>query len=225
MSAASGDHDTDPHDAAPDHQPRGLLVVLAGPSGVGKGTVHAELRRRLPDAVLSVSATTRPPRDGEIDGVHYHFVTPAAFDAMITDGALLEWAEYAGNRYGTLAGPVAEQVASGRVVLLDIEVQGAGQVRTVAPDALLVFLLPPSLGELERRLRQRGTEDDNGVAQRMEVAREELSHADRFDVRVVNDDLDACVAEVLAAVAAYRGGGEHEGDDHDGDIDADEEDA
>jgi guanylate kinase len=184
--------------------PPGLLVVVAGPSGVGKGTVHAELRRRLPDAVLSVSATTRPPRPGEVDGVDYAFVDRPTFEAMAAAGELLEWAEYAGNLYGTPRGPAAAAIARGEVVLLDIEVQGALQVKGADPDALLVFLLPPNFAELERRLRGRGTEDEATVARRLEVAREEIAGADAFDLQVVNDRLDDCVDEVLAAIAVAR---------------------
>jgi guanylate kinase len=182
----------------------GLLVVVAGPSGVGKGTVHAALRRRLPDAELSVSVTTRPPRPGETDGVDYRFVDTTAFQRMIDAGELLEWAEYAGNLYGTPRAPAAAAVARGAVVLLDIEVQGALQVKRADPDALLVFLHPPSLAELERRLRGRGTEDDAAVARRLEVAREEIAGAHAFDLEVVNDRLDDCVAEVLTAIDVAR---------------------
>lgn len=182
----------------------GLLVVIAGPSGVGKGTVHALVRAALPDSVLSVSATTRAPRAGEREGVDYHFVTPEGFQDLIDRGALLEWAEYAGHRYGTPAGPVAAAVRDGRVVVLDIELQGALQVKEHDPDALLVFLKPPSFAELERRLRQRGTEEEAGLQRRLARAREELAEADRFDVQVINDDLDACVREVLAVIEKAR---------------------
>lgn len=182
----------------------GLLVVVAGPSGVGKGTVHAELRRRLPDAVLSVSATTRPPRPGERDGVDYHFVDPPTFRRMVDDGELLEWAEYAGNLYGTPRDPAAAAVARGDVVLLDIEVKGALQVKAADPDALLVFLQPPSMAELERRLRGRGTDGKDSIEERLAVAREEIAGADVFDLQVVNDRLEDCVEEVLAAIEAAR---------------------
>ncbi len=182
----------------------GLLVVVAGPSGVGKGTVHARVRAELPDACLSVSVTTRPARPHEREGVDYHFVDRATFQGMVDRGELLEWAEFAGHLYGTPREPVAAAVAAGQVVVLDIEVQGAIQIRERVPDALLVFLVPPDLAELERRLRSRGTEDDGAVARRLERAREELSHGDVFDVVVVNDDLDRCVAEVLAAIEAAR---------------------
>jgi guanylate kinase len=182
----------------------GLLVVVAGPSGVGKGTVHAALRRRLPDAELSVSVTTRSPRPGEAEGVDYRFVDTTTFQRMIDAGELLEWAEYAGNLYGTPRAPAAAAVARGAVVLLDIEVQGALQVKRADPDALLVFLHPPSVEELERRLRGRGTEDDAAVARRLEVAREEIAGAPAFDLEVVNDRLDDCVAEVLTAIDVAR---------------------
>lgn len=183
---------------------RGLLAVIAGPSGVGKGTVHARVRAALPDSVLSVSATTRAPRPDEQDGVHYHFVDRPRFEQLRDGGELLEWAEYAGNLYGTPAGPAHEAVARGAVVVLDIELQGALQIKEHDPAALLVFLVPPSFEELERRLRGRGTEDDDAVARRLERARVELEAAEMFDVRVVNDDLDRCVDEVLAQIERAR---------------------
>ena len=183
---------------------RGLLVVIAGPSGVGKGTVHARVRALLPDAELSVSATTRAPRPGEEAGVDYQYVTRERFQELIDSHTLLEWAEYAGNRYGTPSEPVAAAVAAGHVVVLDIELQGALQVKAQDPSALLVFLVPPSFEELERRLRARGTEEPAALQRRLARAREELAHADRFDVQVVNDDLDRCVAEVLAIVEQAR---------------------
>jgi guanylate kinase len=184
--------------------PRGLLAVIAGPSGVGKGTVHARARAALPEAVLSVSVTTRAPRHGEVDGEDYHFVSPERFQELIDQNQLLEWAEYAGQRYGTPRGPVEEAVAAGRIVVLDIELQGALQVKEHDPAALLVFLVPPSFEELERRLRARGTEAEAVLQRRLARAREELSAAHRFDVVVVNDDLDRCVDEVLAAIERAR---------------------
>jgi guanylate kinase len=197
---------TPPRAALPAEEGRapGLLVVIAGPSGVGKGTVHRHVRAALDDAVLSVSVTTRPPRLGERDGVDYHFVDPDRFEAMAANGDLLEWARYADNLYGTPLAPVAAAVADGAVVVLDIEVQGAVQVKQRVPEALLVFLLPPSFAELEARLRGRGTEDDATIARRLDAARQEVASSEVFDVRVVNDDLDACVAEVLAHIAAAR---------------------
>jgi guanylate kinase len=184
----------------------GLVVVLAGPSGVGKGAVHAGLQRVVPGLVPSVSATTRRPRPGEVDGVAYRFVDDAAFDRMVDAGELLEWAAYSGHRYGTPRGPVAEGVAAGAAVLLEIEVQGALQVRAADPSALMVLLVPPTLAELERRLRSRGTETEEALARRLAVAEVELDHADRFDHVVVNDDLDAAVAAVAAHISAARGG-------------------
>ena len=182
----------------------GLLVVIAGPSGVGKGTVHARVRERLEDSVLSVSVTTRPPRPGEREGVDYRFVSRDDFSRLVREGELLEWATYAGNEYGTPRAPVQEAIARGEVVVLDIEVQGALQVKAHDPDALLVFLVPPSFDELERRLRNRGTEDEASLARRLARARDELATAEAFDVQVVNDDLETCVDEVLGLVRAAR---------------------
>jgi guanylate kinase len=185
-------------------QQRGLLVVIAGPSGVGKGTVHTRVREALPDSTLSISATTREPRPGEVEGVHYRFVDREGFDQLVGNNELYEWAEYAGHSYGTPRRPAREAVARGQVVVLDIELQGALQIKEQDPDALLVFLVPPSFEELERRLRGRGTEDDGAVNRRLERAKEELAEGDRFDVQVVNDDLDRCVAEVLAIIEKAR---------------------
>lgn len=182
----------------------GLVVVVAGPSGVGKGSVHRGVRAALPDSALSVSVTTRAPRPGEVDGVDYRFVDRATFEDLARRGELLEWAEYAGNLYGTPRDAVLEAVAQGRVVVLDIEVQGAVQTKHKLPDALLVFLVPPSFAELEARLRGRGTEDDATVQRRLETAREEMAQQDAFDVVVVNDDLDRCIAQVLELIEDAR---------------------
>lgn len=182
----------------------GLLVVIAGPSGVGKGTVWARVMEQLPDARFSVSATTRSPRPGEREAIDYHFVSGDEFERLIAERALLEWAEYAGNRYGTPLAPVADAVAAGRVVILDIELQGAIQVRERDPEALLILLVPPSMDELERRLRGRGTDAEDGIRQRLRTATRELAQRDRFDCVVVNDDLDRTVDEVLATIAAAR---------------------
>lgn len=185
---------------------RGLVVVVSGPSGVGKGSVHAGLHGLLDGLEVSVSATTRSPRPGERDGVAYHFVDEAAFERMVVTGALLEWAEYAGHRYGTPRGPLEDAVERGRTVLLEIEVQGALQVRSGLPDALLVFLVPPTFEELERRLRDRGTEDEATILDRLEVARREMAAADGFDHVVVNDDLDRCTREVADLIGRARSG-------------------
>lgn len=183
---------------------RGQLVVVSGPSGVGKGTVVGRLIDELPDAVVSTSVTTRPPREGERDGADYRFVDDDTFDRMIERGELLEWAPYADNRYGTPRGPVDEAIEAGRDVLLEIEVKGALQVRDRRPEAVLVFLEPPSREELERRLAGRGTEDAEQRALRLATAREELDAAGSFDHRVVNDDLDACVDEIVSILTSRR---------------------
>lgn len=183
---------------------QGLLVVLTGPSGVGKGTVRQRVLERVPEARISVSVTTRDPRPTEVDGVDYHFVDHERFVELDAAGELLESAEYAGNLYGTPRSWVEREVAKGSVVILEIEVQGALQVRDARPEALLVFLAPPSLDELARRLEGRGTETAEVAARRLEVARHELAQRERFDVVVFNDDLDRCVDEVVAAIESAR---------------------
>jgi guanylate kinase len=163
------------------------LTVLSGPSGVGKGTVVAEVRRRHPDVWLSVSATTRRPRPGEVDGVHYHFVDDAEFDRMIADGELLEWAVvHKAARYGTPKQPVLDKLAEGRPALLEIDLQGARQVRETMPQAHFVFLAPPSWDELVRRLVGRGTETAEERERRLETATLELAAEKEFDVTIVN---------------------------------------
>jgi guanylate kinase len=185
---------------------RGALFVIAGPSGVGKGTVVSEVRRRLHDPpVVSVSATTRPPRPDEIDGVDYYFVDDEGFDRMEREGELLEWAEvFRGHRYGTPAGPVELHRSAGRDVLLEIDVEGARQVREQVPDAVLILLEPPSRAELERRLRSRGTESEADIAERLATADRELAQRDRFDHVVVNDDVEAASSQVAAIIEASR---------------------
>lgn len=174
-------------DARPRHAP---IIVVAGPSGVGKGTVIAWAREHLPNAWLSVSGTTRAPRPGEADGVNYHFMTAEAFDALARAGGFLEWAEYAGNRYGTPLQPLLDHAAAGQPVLLEIELQGARQVRSRLPHATLVFIKPPSWEELVRRLTDRGTESPAVVERRLATAREELASEHEFDVTIVNDDVE-----------------------------------
>jgi guanylate kinase len=179
--------------------------VIAGPSGVGKGSVVRRLLSSDPEGlVLSVSATTRPPREGEADGRDYRFVSPQEFRALVERGELLEWAEVFGHLYGTPASFVEEQRRAGHDVLLEIDVQGAGQVRLVAPDAVLVLLAPPSLEELGRRLKGRGTERDFTIAERLAKAEWELSQAERFDHVVVNDDLERASSQVAAIIEASR---------------------
>jgi guanylate kinase len=174
------------------------LTVLSGPSGVGKGSVIAAVRRRHPHVWLSVSVTTRAPRPGEVDGVQYHFVGAAAFARMVADGELLEHATYAGSSYGTPRRPVEERLAAGVPALLEIELQGARQVRAAMPEAQLVFLAPPSFDELARRLTGRGTEDPERIRRRLDVARIELAAEDEFDTVVVNDELEAAADRLVA---------------------------
>jgi guanylate kinase len=187
--------DADHPDAAVPEPSR--LTVLSGPSGVGKGSVVAEIRRNHPEVWLSVSATTRTPRPGEVDGVQYHFVDRAEFERMVAAGEMLEWAEYAGNLYGTPRGPVEERLAAGTYALLEIELQGARQVRRAMPAARLVFLAPPSREELARRLVGRGTEDEAAIAERLGVAEVELAAAREFDVVLVNDTVTHAAEELV----------------------------
>ena len=175
----------------------GRLVVLTGPSGVGKGTVVAQLRRMRPDVWVSVSATTRPARQGERDGVEYWFWSAERFARTAAEGGFLEWAEFAGNRYGTPRAAVAERLSAGVPVLLEIELKGARQVRAAMPEAFMVFLTPPSWEALEARLRGRGTEDEAAIAGRLARAREELAAAGEFDAIVVNDDVVRAAAELV----------------------------
>ena len=177
---------------------RSRLVVLAGPTAVGKGTVAACVRDQHPDIWISVSVTTRKPRPGEVDGLHYHFVDDAEFDRLVAEDGLLEWAVvHRAARYGTPRGPVEAQLAAGRYALLEIDLQGARQVRASMPDALMVFLAPPSLEELQRRLVGRGTEDEAERARRLETAREELAAESEFDVTIVNTDVATACAELV----------------------------
>jgi guanylate kinase len=183
---------------------RHRLTVVSGPSGVGKSSVVKVLRELDPDVYFSVSVTTRPPRPGEIDGVHYHFVDRARFESMVAQGELLEHAEFAGNCYGTPRGPVEQALSSGRPAVLEIELQGARQVREAMPEAQLVMLLPPSWGVLVGRLTGRGTEQDDAVRARLAEAERELAAAGEFDAQVVNDDVQVAARQLLDLVIGAK---------------------
>jgi guanylate kinase len=188
-------------DGTDTREPR-RLTVLSGPSGVGKSTVVAEFRRTHPQVWLSVSVTTRAPRPGEVHGVQYFFVDDAGFDRLVAEGELLEWAEFAGNRYGTPRKPVEERLAAGVPTLLEIDLQGARQVRAAMPEARLVFLAPPSWDELVRRLTGRGTEAPEVIERRLQAAKIELAAEDEFDVTLVNTSVHGVCRELLALVGS-----------------------
>jgi guanylate kinase len=177
---------------------RSRLTVLTGPSGVGKGTVLSHLRASHPEVWLSVSATTRKPRPGEKDGVHYHFVDEDEFAKMVANGELLEWAVFAGNHYGTPRKAVLDKLESGEPVLLEVDLQGARQVRESMPEAQLVFLAPPSWEELVRRLTGRGTESQEVIDERLRAARIELAAESEFDTTLVNTSVEGVAVELLA---------------------------
>jgi guanylate kinase len=172
------------------------LSVITGPSGVGKGTLVSRLLARHPRIWLSVSATTRPPRPGEVEGESYFFLSREHFERQVAAGGFLEWAEFAGNLYGTPREPVERQLAAGRPVLLEIELEGARQVRRSFPAGFQVILQPPSLEELERRIRGRGTDAEAAIQRRLERAREELAAAAEFDATLVNGDLELALADL-----------------------------
>ena len=180
------------------------LFVVSGPSGVGKGTLVSQVREARPDLGLTVSATTRLPRPGEVDGTSYHFLSEAEFDCRVRAGEFLEWACVHGQKYGTLRCEVDRHLADGHSVILEIDVQGALNVRKACPDAVLVFIEPPSMAELERRLRRRDTETEAALELRLADARGEMALAGRYDARVVNDDFESAVADLCAVIDSYE---------------------
>jgi guanylate kinase len=180
----------------------GKLIVLTGPSGVGKGTLLRSLLERHPELYLSVSATTRQPRPGEIDGQHYYFVSRDKFEQMVSAGELLEWAEYAGNYYGTPRAPVEQQIQLGQLVILEIEVVGARKINQTFPTALRIFILPPSFAELEQRIRGRGQDSEEAISRRLSRAKAELEAADEFDVQLINEDMEKALLNLESAIFA-----------------------
>jgi guanylate kinase len=192
------------HKTLPAVKRRGLMFVLSSPSGAGKSTLSRMLLED-PGVELSISVTTRPRRPGEVDGKHYHFIDKARFDHMVQDGELLEWAEVFGNLYGTPRAPVDKALADGRDMLFDLDWQGTQQVRDRAgKDLVSLFVLPPSVPELERRLKSRAQDSEAVIRSRMERASDEMSHWAEYDYVVINNDLDRTFAEVRAILAAER---------------------
>ena len=180
----------------------GKLIVLTGPSGVGKGTLLRSLLKRHPELYLSVSVTTRQPRPSEVDGKHYYFVSRDKFEQMVTAGELLEWAEYAGNYYGTPRLAVEQKIQLGQSVILEIEVVGARKIHKTFPTALRIFILPPTLAELEQRIRRRGQDSEDAIARRLSCAKAEIDAADEFDLQIVNDNLEKALLSIEAAIFA-----------------------
>jgi guanylate kinase len=181
------------------------IFVITGPSGVGKGTLIKELLKAVPDLELSVSATTRSPRAGEINGRDYHFLTPAEFERRTDENDFLEWATYSGNRYGTLRSEVERRLEAGHSVVLEIEVQGAQQVRAAKPDSVQIFIAPPDPSVLRERLSARGTDSQEAIDERLKVAEQELAAQGDFDHCVVNDEVSRAAAELAGTVRAELG--------------------
>jgi guanylate kinase len=178
----------------------GRLIVLTGPSGVGKGSLVRSLLQSHPELYLSISVTTRSPRPGEINGKHYYFVSRERFEQMVAQGELLEWAEFAGNYYGTPRQQVEAKIHAGKWVLLEIELEGARQIRVSFPEALRIFILPPSMQELEQRLRGRGQDSEAAITHRLCRAQEEINAAGEFDFKIINDDFHTAIEEIEAAL-------------------------
>ncbi len=183
---------------------KGLLIVLSGPSGVGKGTIYSRLLKTLPNLTVSVSVTTRKPREGEINGVHYYFTTKPEFTEMRDRGELLEYAETVGNFYGTPKTPVLKKLDDGVDVILEIDVKGAKQIKRVYPDCITIFILPPSEEELKKRLVGRGTETAEQVRARLALAKEEIAQSGYFDYNVINNDIDVATDDIIKIIKKQK---------------------
>ena len=183
---------------------KGLLFVVSAPAGCGKDTILEQVFKKSPNAAYSISATTRAPRPGEEDGVHYFFHTRESFEQMIKDNAVLEYTEYCGNYYGTPRSGVEQKLAQGKDVILKIEVNGAMNIKKLYPDCTLIFILPPSMAELERRLRKRGTETEEKIIERTAQARAELEYAKNYDYLIVNGELETAVDDLIAVIRAEK---------------------
>lgn len=179
---------------------RGKLVVITGPSGVGKGTIVRLLLQRHPELDLSISATTRQPRPGEVDGRDYYFISKEEFESAIARDEFLEWAQYAGNYYGTPKTKIAEQIECGNYIILEIELIGARAIAKIFSDALRIFILPPSIEELEQRIRIRGKNSEESIAKRLEIARTEIAASNEFDIKIVNENLESAIAEIETVI-------------------------
>lgn len=179
---------------------KGKLIVITGPSGVGKGTIVRSLLQRHPELCLSVSMTTRIPRTGEVEGVDYYFVSREDFEGAIAENEFLEYAEYAGNYYGTPKTKIQELLDNGKIVLLEIELLGARAIALKFPQALRIFILPPSIEELEARLRNRGKDPELAIQKRLNKAKEEIAAKDEFDVRIINDNLGKAIGKIEQAI-------------------------
>jgi len=182
----------------------GLLIVVSGPAGVGKGTVVSQVRSKNKDVVFSVSATSRSPRPGEIDGENYYFVSRKQFEEMIKNNELLEWVEYCGNYYGTPKAYVEAEMARGHIVILEIDVEGAGNIKMQYPQSISIFITPPTLEELRNRITKRGTESTEIIEERMKRAKKELDHINEYDYIIINDTVEKSTEEFLQILERER---------------------
>lgn len=185
-----------------DHQ--GNLIVISGPSGVGKGTIRAALMAQMPDLSLSISATTRLPRSGEVEGEDYFFVSEEQFQKMIANGDFLEYANVYGNLYGTPKEFVCREIEKGTDIILEIDIQGAKKVKTAMPGALFIFIMPPSISELAKRLNARGKDSERSIERRLSECEHEIAQVKDYDYMVVNDDIDLAVSKIIAIITAER---------------------